>query len=75
MSEFGYSWRAQLFVFDQQRRLRYTGKIDDNWQKPDAVSRRYLREALEAILEAREPAEGMTHAIGCTIKWAPGAEA
>ncbi len=72
---YGATHTPQLFVFDQQRHLRYTGSIDDNWQKPDAVSRRYLREALEAILEARELAEGMTHAIGCTIKWAPGAEA
>ena len=59
-----------LFVFDRHRRLRYTGKIDDNWQRPDAVTRRYLREALEAGLRDGEPAEPTTHAIGCTIKWA-----
>lgn len=60
----------QLFVFDKDRRLRYTGKIDDNWQNPKAVKRQYLREALDALLAGNVPAEAQTHAIGCTIKWA-----
>lgn len=67
---YGATHTPHLFVFDRARRLRYTGKIDDNWQRPDAVRRRYLREALDAILEHGAPAEPMTHAIGCTIKWA-----
>lgn len=67
---YGATHTPQVFVFDQDRRLRYTGKIDDNWQRPQAVTRRYLREALDALLERREPAEPITHAIGCTIKWA-----
>lgn len=67
---YGATHTPHLFVFDRHGRLRYTGKIDDNWQRPDAVKRRYLREALEAILRDGEPAEPATHAIGCTIKWA-----
>lgn len=67
---YGATHTPQLFVFDQDRRLRYTGKIDDNWQRPEAVTRRYLRDALDALLAKRELAEPITHAIGCTIKWA-----
>jgi len=67
---YGATHTPQLFVFDQDRRLRYTGKIDDNWQRPEAVTRRYLRDALDALLAQRAPAEPITHAIGCTIKWA-----
>ena len=67
---YGATHTPHLFVFDRHRRLRYTGKIDDNWQRPDVVTRRYLREALEAVLRDGEPAEPATHAIGCTIKWA-----
>jgi peroxiredoxin len=67
---YGATHTPQLFVFDRQRRLRYTGKIDDNWQQPAAVTRHYLREALDAILKDSEPANPTTHAIGCTIKWA-----
>lgn len=67
---YGATHTPQLFVFDRHRRLRYTGKIDDNWQDPQKVTRRYLREAVEALLHDREPEEPATHAIGCTIKWA-----
>lgn len=67
---YGATHTPQLFVFDRARRLRYTGKIDDNWQRPDAVKRRYLRDALDSLLENRDVAEPTTHAIGCTIKWA-----
>lgn len=67
---YGATHTPQIFVFDRDRRLRYTGKIDNNWQNPQAVTRRYLREALDALLREAEPAEPTTHAIGCTIKWA-----
>lgn len=66
---YGATHTPHLFVFDPSRRLAYTGKIDDNWQNPSAVTRRYLREALEAVLDGRVPSEPATFAIGCTIKW------
>ncbi len=66
---YGATHTPQLFVFDRERTLRYTGKIDDNWQAPHKVARRYLRDALDALLSGREPSETQTHAIGCTIKW------
>ncbi len=66
---YGATHTPQLFVFDRARALRYTGKIDDNWQNPKAVTRPYLRDVLDALLSDRDPAESQTHAIGCTIKW------
>jgi peroxiredoxin len=67
---YGATHTPQLFVFDRGRKLRYTGKIDDNWQNPGAVKKQYLREAVDALLQGAAPAEAETHAIGCTIKWA-----
>jgi len=66
---YGATHTPQLFVFDRTRSLRYTGKIDDNWQNPMAVTRPYLRDAIDALLDGREPSEAQTYAIGCTIKW------
>src|SRR5438445_343058 len=66
---YGATHTPHLFVFDRERRLCYTGKIDDNWQDPSAVSRHYLREALDALLQGSAPTDAKTHAIGCTIKW------
>ncbi len=58
-----------LFVFDASRRLAYTGKIDDNWERPQDVTRRFLRDALDDLVSGKSPRVAETHAIGCTIKW------
>lgn len=68
---FGATHTPHMFVFDKDRRLSYTGKIDDNWQTPKAVKRQHLREALNALLAGNKAPEPITHAIGCTIKWLP----
>lgn len=67
---YGATHTPQIFVFDRARRLRYTGKIDDNWRNPEAVNRHHLREALDTLLAGHVLAEPSTFAIGCTIKWA-----
>lgn len=66
---YGATHTPHLFVFDRNRKLCYTGRIDDNWQDPAAVRRPYLAEAIDAILKGASPAEPETFAIGCTIKW------
>lgn len=59
----------EVFVFDEKRKLRYHGKIDDNWQEPDRVKSRYLEDALDEILAGKEVSVPETYSIGCTIKW------
>lgn len=66
---YGATHTPHLFLFDEFRNLRYTGKIDDDWKEPKNVTRRFLREALDAVLAGKVPAEQETYAIGCTIKW------
>ena len=67
---YGATHTPQLYVFNQDRHLAYTGKIDDNWQDPSAVTKQHLQEAVETMLAHGKLAESTTHAIGCTIKWA-----
>ncbi len=66
---FGATHTPQFFVFDQQRKLRYKGKFDDNYQTPSAVQSNYLCDAVDAILAGAEVPEPETYSIGCTIKW------
>ena len=66
---YGATHTPHLFVFNTQRRLAYTGKIDDNWQDADAVKQRFLRDALDDLCAGKPPRIPQTHAIGCTIKW------
>jgi len=66
---FGATHTPQFFVFDKDRRLRYSGKLDDNWQNAAEAKEFYLRDAAEAILAGNEVRVTETHSIGCTIKW------
>lgn len=59
----------EIFLFDDQRKLIYSGKIDDNWQEPEKVRTRYLRNAIEEFLAGKEISVPETYAVGCTIKW------
>jgi hypothetical protein len=58
----------EVFLFDRDRRLRYHGAIDDS-RDETAVTRQYLRDALDAVLEGREPPVTETPPVGCTVKW------
>ena len=58
----------EVFVFDADRLLRYHGAVDDN-RDDKAVSMRYLRDALDAVLDGRDPPVAETEPVGCTVKW------
>ena len=66
---FGATHTPQFFVFDKERKLRYAGKMDDNWKEPELVREFYLREAIDALLVGGTVKTPETYSIGCTIKW------
>jgi len=57
------------YVFDADRKLRYTGRMDDNPREPGKQTTHELRDALDALLEGGEPAVAVTNPIGCNVKW------
>ncbi len=65
---YGPSRTPEVFLFDAERRLVYHGAIDDS-RDEQAVSENYLRDALEALLDGREPQVAETPPVGCSIKW------
>jgi len=58
-----------VFLLDQDRVLRYRGRIDDNWQEPGKVTTNDLRNALDALLAGKPVPAPVTTQVGCTIKW------
>ena len=58
-----------IFVFDRDRKLLYNGRIDDNWQQPDQVTRNDLRAVLDAALEGKTVDFDHVPSMGCSIKW------
>jgi peroxiredoxin len=57
------------FVFDADRKLRYTGRMDDNPRNPGAEKTRELRDAVDAVLAGQKPPVEITNPIGCNVKW------
>lgn len=66
---YGATHTPQIFLFDKNRKLKYQGKIDDNWQEPEKVKSAYLRDAILEALNENEVSVPETFSIGCTIKW------
>ena len=58
-----------FYVFDADRRLQYTGRMDDNPRNPGRQTTHELRDAVDALLQGRKPAVPLTNPIGCNVKW------
>lgn len=67
--EYGATHTPEIFLFDSERKLVFHGKIDDNWQEPENVKSKYLRNAIDELLDAKQISVPETFTIGCTIKW------
>ena len=58
-----------IFVFDRERKLRYNGRLDDNWQDPDKVTQNDLEMVFEDLLAGRDLSIDPVPSMGCSIKW------
>jgi peroxiredoxin len=58
-----------FYVFDAQRILRYTGRMDDNPRNPGKQTTHELRDAVDAVLAGKNPPVQLTNPIGCNVKW------
>jgi peroxiredoxin len=67
--EYGATCTPHVFVLDKDRKLAYTGAIDDNWQHADEVKKTYLRTALDSILAGKQPETATTRQQGCAIRY------
>jgi peroxiredoxin len=59
-----------VFVLDAAGLLRYRGAPDADYEDP-SLDAAYLRDALDAVLDGRQPEPAQTPPVGCSIKWKP----
>ena len=57
-----------VFIFDAQRKLRYEGRVDNN-PRPQYVTRRDARIAIDELLAGKPVEVASTPAVGCSTKW------
>jgi len=58
----------EIFVVDPEGKLRYHGRIDENYEDASRVTSPDLKNALDSMLAGKAIAKAETKAFGCTIK-------
>ena len=66
---YGAVCTPHVFLLDGKRAIAYMGAFDDNWQKPAAVSKKYLEDAVIAVLDGKSPEVAESKQVGCAIRW------
>ena len=64
---YGVVATPQVFLFDQDRKLRYVGRIDDGEVKE--ITSHDARNALDALLAGKPVPVEKTRTFGCSTKW------
>lgn len=65
---YGPQATPHVFIFDQQRHLRYEGRIDNSY-RVEMVKANYARNAIDALLARKSVPITHTPAFGCSTKW------
>jgi peroxiredoxin len=65
---YGPQATPHVFIFDQQRHLRYEGRIDNSY-RTEAVKSQDARSAIDALLAHKDVAVKHTGVFGCSTKW------
>jgi peroxiredoxin len=65
---YGPQATPHVFIFDQQRHLRYEGRIDNSY-RIELVKTQDARNAIDALLAHKEVAVKHTGVFGCSTKW------
>jgi thiol-disulfide isomerase/thioredoxin len=68
--KFGPVATPHVFVFDKDRKLRYSGRIDDTENPYISPNQEDLKEALDALLSNKSVPVEQTKTFGCSVKWA-----
>lgn len=66
---YGPAATPHVFLFDKERKLKYSGRIDDTENPYVTPKQKDLENALEALLSNRDPEVATTKTFGCSVKW------
>lgn len=67
---FGAQKTPHVYLLDKEMKVRYIGAIDDNVKDANAVTEKYVENAIAQIMNGEEVVKTEAKAVGCTIKWA-----
>lgn len=68
--DYGCLATPHIFIFDQQRKLRYTGRVDDSrFEDIKTVTSHDARNAVVELLAGKPVTTPTTSVVGCSTKW------
>lgn len=67
--KYGALRTPHFFVFDQDRKLVYTGRGVDSPRDPSKMTINDLENALDELIAGKEITTSVTNPIGCNVKW------
>jgi peroxiredoxin len=69
---YGANKTPHVFILKKEKNnwiVKYIGAIDDNYENPKEIKRKYVEDAINALLKNKDIETKTTKAIGCGIKW------
>ncbi|MEE2987146.1 MAG: thioredoxin family protein [Nitrospinota bacterium] len=66
---YGAVCTPDIYVYGEKQTLLYRGRIDNNWEHPEKVTKRDLKEVIDHILSGKEIPGEQIPSMGCSIKW------
>ena len=69
--KYGATKTPHVYILQKTKKgneVMYIGAIDDNYKDASAVGKKYVENAVDALLEGKEIQDKETRAIGCSIK-------
>jgi len=69
--QYGATKTPHMYVLQKTKKgnvVKYIGAVDNNYKDASAVTKKYVENAVDALLNGEEVPETKTRAIGCSIK-------
>lgn len=67
--KYGALRTPHFYVFNEERKLVYTGRAVDNPRDPSKITVNDLENALDELIHDKEISTKLTNPIGCNVKW------
>ena len=67
--EYNAQCTPDIYLFDQNKKLVYHGRVDDNWQDESKVTKNELKDAIDSVASGKAISPQQFPSIGCSIKW------
>jgi len=66
--KYGATKTPHVFLLDKDLKVRYIGAIDDSARNASKVEKPYVKMAIDALENGKNPEPATTKAIGCSVK-------